>query len=145
MGMEYEKIHACPNDCILYKKEFIELRSYSKCGLSRYKVKDGDKENIDEVTKHGLPSKIVWYLPIIQRFNHMFANPTDAKNIRWHVDEWRCDGLVRHPADSVQWKNFDKEFPTFGNESRNLRLGLASDGINPYGNLSTNHISCPFC
>jgi len=36
MGMEYEKIHACPNDCILYRKEFAELRSCLKCGLSLY-------------------------------------------------------------------------------------------------------------
>ena len=71
----------------------------------------------------------------------MFANPTDVKNLKWHADQQRCDGLVRHPTNSMQLKNFDKEFPTFGNESRNLRLGLTSDGINPYGNLSTNHSS----
>jgi len=143
MGMKYEDIHACLNDCILYRKEFAELRSCPKCGLSRYKIKDGDKENIDEVTKHDPPSKVVWYLPIIPRFKCMFANPTDAKNLRWHADERKCDGLVRHPANYVQWKNINKQFPTFGNESRNLRLGLASDGMNPYGNLSTNHSSRP--
>jgi len=143
MGMEYEKIHACPNYCILYRKEFAELRSCPKCGLSRYKIKDGDKENTDEIIKHGSPSKVVWYLPIIPRFKCMFTSPTDAKNLRWHADERKCDGLVCHPRDSVQWTNIDKQFPTFGNESRNLRLGLASDGMNPYGNLSTNHSSWP--
>ena len=25
MGMEYKKIHACPNDCILYRNEYAEL------------------------------------------------------------------------------------------------------------------------
>ena len=25
MGMKYKKIHACPNDCILYKHEFEEM------------------------------------------------------------------------------------------------------------------------
>jgi len=25
MGMKYKKIHACPNDCVLYKKEFENL------------------------------------------------------------------------------------------------------------------------
>ena len=143
MGMEYEKIHACPNDCILYRQVFTELRSCPKCGLSRYKIKDGDKENTNEVTKHDPPSKAVWYLPITPRFKRMFVNPIDAKNLRWHADERKCDGLVRHSADSVQWKNIDKQFSTFGNESRNLRLGLALDGMNPYGNLSTNHSSWP--
>jgi len=27
MGMEYKKIHACPNDCILYRKDFELLKS----------------------------------------------------------------------------------------------------------------------
>ena len=38
------------------------------------------------------------------------ANPNDAKNLRWHVDERKCDGMYRHPVDSVQWKKFDDEF-----------------------------------
>ena len=25
VGMEYQKIHACPNDCILYRNEFAEM------------------------------------------------------------------------------------------------------------------------
>ena len=37
MGMEYKRIHACPNDCILYKKEFEDLKKCPKCGSSRYK------------------------------------------------------------------------------------------------------------
>jgi len=80
------------------------------CGLSRYKVKDGDKENIVEVEKHDPSSKVVGYLPIITRFRHMFANPTNAKNLRWHVGERKCDGLLNHPVDFVHWQNIDKEF-----------------------------------
>jgi len=34
-------------------------------------------------------------------------------------------------------------FPDFGGIARNLRLGLATDGMNPFGKLSTNHNSCP--
>ncbi|XP_068466379.1 uncharacterized protein [Phaseolus vulgaris] len=88
-------------------------------------------------------SKVVWYLPIIPRLKRLFANADDAKNLRWHADNRKCDGLLRHPADSLQWKNIDKEFPEFGKESRNLRLGLATDGMNPFGNLSSNHSSWP--
>jgi len=36
MGMEYKKIHACPNDCILYRKDFELLKSCLRCGLSCY-------------------------------------------------------------------------------------------------------------
>lgn len=34
-------------------------------------------------------------------------------------------------------------FPDFGKEKRNLRLGLATDGMNLYGNLSCKHTSWP--
>jgi len=50
----------------------------------------------------------------------LFANPSDAKNLIWHADERKCDGLYRHPADSIQWNKFDDEFPEFGKESRNI-------------------------
>jgi len=49
--------------------------------------------------------------------------------------------MYRHPANSIQWKKFDDEFPEFGKESRNIRLGLATQGMNPFGNMSTNHSS----
>ena len=34
MGMEYKKIHACPNDCILYRHEFNEMSKCPRCGAS---------------------------------------------------------------------------------------------------------------
>jgi len=43
----------------------------------------------------------------------------------------------------MQWKNIDQEFPKFGEECRNIRFGLATDGMNPFGNLSTNHNCWP--
>jgi hypothetical protein len=82
MGIEYKKIHACPNDCILYWKDNEEKDKCPKCMISRYKKK-GDDEGSDVSTK-GPPAKVLWYLPIIPRFKRLFANATDAKNIRWH-------------------------------------------------------------
>ena len=51
MGMEYKKIHACPNDCILYRKDFELLKSCLRCELSHYKLKQRDDD-----TKHGPPT-----------------------------------------------------------------------------------------
>ena len=48
MGMEYQKIHACPNGCILYKHEFHEMPKCPRCGVSWYKVKDDDECSSDE-------------------------------------------------------------------------------------------------
>ena len=36
-------------------------------------------------------------------------------------------------SSSPQWKTIDHLYPHFGDELRNLRLGLASDGMNPFG------------
>jgi len=116
MGMEYKKIHSYPNDCILYRYEYEDLRRCPKCGLSRYKVKVCQNDEIDEFTNEGPPAKVVWYLPIIPRLKRLFANIDDIKNLRWHADNRNCDGLLRHPANSLQWKKIDKEFPKFGKE-----------------------------
>ena len=36
IGMSYDKIHACPKDCILFQNEYASLNECPKCGLSRY-------------------------------------------------------------------------------------------------------------
>jgi len=141
MGMEYQKIHACPNDCILYRKEFETLTKCPRCGVSRFKVKDDDMD--EDNMKKGPPAKVLWYLPIIPRFKRLFANVNDAKNLVWHANGRKSDGLLRHAADSPQWKKIDTLYPQFGSDPRNLRLGLATDGMNPYGNLSSKHSSWP--
>jgi len=140
VGMEYEKIHACPNDCILYRHQFAEIRNCPTCGVSRYKVKS-DECSGDASTYNDLPSKVCCYLPVILRFKRLFANAQDAKNLTWHADGRIKDGLLRHHADSTQWKTIDQLYPEFGQDPKNLRAGLASDGMNPLGNLSCNHSS----
>ena len=94
-------------------------------------------------TKDGTPAKMMWYLPIIPRFKLLFSIKKDAKNLKWHVDGRKCDNLLRHPADSPQWKKIDETFPKFGAEPKNLRLRLATDDMNPYGNLRSKHSSWP--
>nr|GEZ53003.1 hypothetical protein [Tanacetum cinerariifolium] len=42
---------------------------------------------------------------------------------------------MQHPVDGRAWKNFDTKYPDFAKEPRNVRLGLAADGFNPFGNL----------
>ena len=76
MGMEYQKIHACP-----YRHEFQEMSKCPICVTSRYKVKDEEESSSDENSKKGPPVKVLWYLPIIPRFKRLFANEDDAKDL----------------------------------------------------------------
>ncbi|XP_042983181.1 uncharacterized protein LOC122312597 [Carya illinoinensis] len=58
-------------------------------------------------------------------------------DMRWHKDQRATtDTIMRHPADFESWKTFDKDHSWFASDARNVRLGLASDGFNPFNNLA---------
>ncbi|CAM8987380.1 unnamed protein product [Rhodiola kirilowii] len=138
MGIDYEKIHACPNDCILYRNSYKDMVECPVCKSPRYKLNKEPKNG-----SKGTPSKVLWYLPPIPRFQRLFASLEDSDNMRWHGEKRVIDMKMRHPADSLQWAKVDNTFPTFGAECRNLHLGLSTDGVNPHGNLSTQHSTWP--
>ncbi|XP_074271167.1 uncharacterized protein LOC141595093 [Silene latifolia] len=138
LATNYQKIHACPQDCILYRKNYSDLDEYPRCKSPRYKLKENPHSR-----KKGGPVKTLWYLPIIPKFKRIFANPKDAEYMVWHQNGRNKDGKLRHVADASQWRNIDRDFSDFGREPRNLRLGLCTDGINPFGTLSTQHSTWP--
>ncbi|TYK11897.1 putative transposase protein [Cucumis melo var. makuwa] len=49
------------------------------------------------------------------------------------------DDVLRHPADVEGWKHVDSEFSDFASDPQNVRLRLASDGFNPFGQMSTSY------
>jgi hypothetical protein len=40
---------------------------------------------------------------------------------------------------SKSWKQIDEKWSDFANEPHNVRLGLALEGVNPFGDLSSCH------
>jgi len=66
-----------------------------------------------------------------------------ASHMKWHYDQRTKDGVLRHPADGESWKTFDERYPEFALDPRNVRLGLASDGFNPFGNMSNSYSTWP--
>ena len=50
---------------------------------------------------------------------------------------------MRHPTDSLTWQTFDHLHLEFAKDCRNVRLGLASDGFNPFKNMNTSHSTWP--
>ena len=63
--------------------------------------------------------------------------------MKWHAQVRMTNGLMRHLVDSLSWKKFDSLHPTFASEHCNIRLGLASDGFNPFSNMSITHSMWP--
>src|SRR5436190_7926951 len=145
LDLDYEKIHACPNDCMLYYKENKNLQCCSKCGVSRWRRK---KHSIAAVTSDNMfedkvPAKVLRYFPLTKRLQRFYMTKDIAKNMRWHSEERQKDGKLRHPADFEAWKHLDRVFPNYGREIRNVRLGLASDGFNPFGMSNTGWSTWP--
>ncbi|CAL9005052.1 unnamed protein product, partial [Prunus brigantina] len=101
------------------------------------------KEGKDSILKEGVPAKVVWYFPPIPRFKRMFQSHETAKSLTWHATRKSIDGQMSHPADSPSWKLLDDKWPEFGNEPRNLRLALSSDGFNPHSSLSSRYSCWP--
>ncbi|KAA0066398.1 uncharacterized protein E6C27_scaffold21G004740 [Cucumis melo var. makuwa] len=61
-------------------------------------------------------------------------------DMRCHMDKRvKTDDVLRHPADVEGWKHFDSEYPDFASDPQNVCLGLASDGFNPFGQMSTSY------
>ncbi|XP_024177953.1 uncharacterized protein LOC112183868 [Rosa chinensis] len=108
LGMDYRKIHAYPNDCILYRKQYADEIRCPRCGISRWKVCKNKKE------MEGVPAKVLWYFPPIPRFKKMFQSVETSKNFTWHAIERNKDGFICHPADSKSWKLVDEKWPDFG-------------------------------
>uniref|UniRef100_A0A2N9ESG6 DUF4216 domain-containing protein n=1 Tax=Fagus sylvatica TaxID=28930 RepID=A0A2N9ESG6_FAGSY len=150
LGLGYEKIHACSNDCMLFWKENALDEACSVCGASRWKKSKGE-ESEDEVQddtdalskrkKKG--AKILWWFPLKPRLQRLFMSSKITAYMKWHAEGRTEDGLMRHPADSQAWKMFNSQHVEFSSDPRNVRLGLSSDGFNPYGHMSTAHSTWP--
>ena len=145
LGLEVLKIHACINDCILYRGEYENLNECPVCTALRYKIRGDDPgDDVEgEKPRKRVPAKVMWYAPIIPRLKRLFRNKKHAKSLRWHKEDRKSDGELRHTADGTQWRKIDRVFKDFAADARNIRFGLSTDGMNPFGEQSSSHSTWP--
>ncbi|XP_026458599.1 uncharacterized protein LOC113359135 [Papaver somniferum] len=143
--LTYEKIHACVNDCFLFRKDLQDAEECHKCHYSRWKEDTSNMDDADMIDKpkKKIPVKVLRYFPIVSRLKRLYQSAELAEQLIWHATNKSKDGKMRHPADSLAWKHIDRKFLEFASDSRNLRLGLAADGFNPFRDLSPTHSCCP--
>ncbi|CAN6589066.1 unnamed protein product [Malus baccata var. baccata] len=134
LGLTYVKIDACPNDCMIYWKDTSDLTVCSVCGESRYKI-----TNAADRLRKKIVAKVMWYFPLKPRLQRFFMSKHTAEHMRWHAIECPKDEFMRHPSDFPAWKHLDNLYPDFASEIRNVGLGLASDGFNPFGKMRNDH------
>src|SRR3954463_6970489 len=145
LGLEVPKIHACINDCILYRGEYENLNACPVCSALRYKIRRDDPGDVEggPRPRKRVPAKVMWYAPIIPRLKRLFQNKEHSKLLRWHKEDRKKDVMLRHPADGSQWRKIDRVFKKFSDDTRNLRFGLSTDGFNPFGEHSSSHSTWP--
>jgi hypothetical protein len=116
-------------------KNYGKLDNCPVCKLSRWK--DLERKKISQ--------KVLWHFPLAPRLKSMFATKELSEEAQWHKMKWQpSDKEMSHPADGGTWEDFDKEYPNFAKDSRNIRLGLATDEFNPFSKktLSTTCVLC---
>ncbi|XP_063936886.1 uncharacterized protein LOC108207459 isoform X1 [Daucus carota subsp. sativus] len=146
LGLDYQKIHACPNNCMLFWAENEKEEACKNCGASRWTVVEKKGVGVDNNPKmsiHKVPANVMRYFPLKPRLQRMFMSKEFSKLILWHAKGRKRDGKLRHPADAEAWKLMDVKYPHFSSEHRNIRLGLAADGFNPFRTMNTTHTTWP--
>jgi hypothetical protein len=77
--------------------------------------------------------KQLWYMPLAPRMKCLFHSRKTAMHMRWHKDRMdKKDGLMVHLSDGDAWKSLDTFDLEFTSDSRNVCIGLATDGFMPF-------------
>ena len=63
LGIEYNQIHACENDCILYRDNY---KNHQECLVCK------DKRYHTDLQSATVPNKVLRHMPIIPRPQRMF-------------------------------------------------------------------------
>ncbi|GKB11449.1 hypothetical protein Tco_0845372 [Tanacetum coccineum] len=112
----YESIHACVNDCFLFRGEDIkDVHFCPVCNTSRWKDSNTPGKKV--------PKKVLRYFLIIPRLQRLYKSSHTAMEMTWHATR-KCKepGKMQYPVDGRAWKNFDTKHLDFVNEPRNTLL-----------------------
>ncbi|XP_052181209.1 uncharacterized protein LOC127794273 [Diospyros lotus] len=139
LGLPVEKIDCCRNNCMIFWGDDSDLTVCKFCHENRYK--QVDQADSSKRQKTCVPYKKMHYFPLTPRLLRLYASNSTAAEMRWHADHVVEDGVMRHPSDSPAWIHFNQTHREFAAEKRNVRLGLCTDGFQPFGQ-SGKQYSC---
>ena len=135
LGLGYVSIHVCPNNCVLFRKQFANYDKCPKCDASRWKNGDAKKR---------IPAKVLRQFLLIPRLEWMFISKKQSEEVQWHkLNRKAVEGELSHPANGKAWEELDKFYEAFAADPRNIKLGISADGFNPFGKMSTSYSMWP--
>ncbi|CAA7043670.1 unnamed protein product [Microthlaspi erraticum] len=136
LGLPMHKIDVCQDNCMLFWKGDDKLLKCRFCGKDRYKPKPGGGGK-------KVPYQRMFYMPIGDRLKRLYQSERTASHMRWHAEHLSPEVEMHHPSDGEAWKHFNKVYPQFAVEHRNVYLALSTDGFNPGGMHSRDHSVWP--
>ena len=74
LGLDYKKIHACVNNCVLFRNEHADAEECPVCHASRWKsTPASDEDNASShKSKKPVPQKVLRYFPLIPRLQRLY-------------------------------------------------------------------------
>jgi hypothetical protein len=126
IGMDYQTIDECPNDHIIYYGQHASKTECLQCLISIYQT--------DQVKKR-VPRKVLRHIPIIPRLQRLFRCESITQFMDYHARNISGDGVLRMLADGSAFREIEEKWAYFKDETRNVRLSLANDDVNPFRDL----------
>lgn len=93
LAMPYVKIHACPKNCMIYYKENENKEKCTICNEPRY------EETTTGNKSRKVPRKVLRYLPITPRLQHLYMSQSTAKHMDYHARPRDFKKVMVHPSD----------------------------------------------
>jgi hypothetical protein len=113
------------------------------CGRSRY-VKVINEDGATVTTKVVL--KQLCYIPITPRLKWLFLCEETVQQMMWHKEGIRDSedaDIISYSADVEDWHALGHFDPEFIRDPKSVRLGLSTDGFQPYSSDSIAHSCWP--
>nr|GEU65933.1 hypothetical protein [Tanacetum cinerariifolium] len=146
IGLGYESIHACVNDCFLFRGDNNkDVHFCLVCKTSRWKDSNTPRKKV--------PKKVLRYFLIILRLQRLYKSSHTAKEMTWHVTgKYTKHSKMQHLVDGRAWKNFDTSPKSPGKDIDvylralidDLKVLWALKGVETI-DIATGYKACPTC
>ena len=105
-----------------------------QCKTSRYRT--------DKVTKK-VPHKVLHYILTIPHLQWLFRCQSIAQFMDFHAKNRIQDNVLWITVDGYAFRYIKEKWPIFKEEPHNVKLSLAADGVNPFGELHSTYSVWP--
>jgi hypothetical protein len=75
LGLGYENIHVCKNNCVLFQNVNAKMNECPVCKESRWKDETGSKQ---------VPHMVLRHFPLLPRLKRIFASKQTSEETQWH-------------------------------------------------------------